>query len=81
MRDFSQLIDRLENCYSFRCEAGPLKNCVEWQELKKAISVLLLPGLQVAARISIAKDEHELRVPIDLRIKRRIEEIKKGQGE
>jgi len=31
------VIDRLENAYQFECEAGPLKNCVEWQKLRSAI--------------------------------------------
>lgn len=33
----ASVIDRLENFYQFECEAGPLKNCVEWQKLKSAI--------------------------------------------
>lgn len=28
------LIARLEDYYDFQCAGGPLKNCVEWQELK-----------------------------------------------
>ena len=28
------LIDRIESNYLFSCEAGPLKNCTEWQELR-----------------------------------------------
>lgn len=31
------MIDRLEHSYQFECEAGPLKNCLEWQKLKSAI--------------------------------------------
>ena len=34
------LIDRIENHYQFDCEAGPLKNCVEWQRLKDAIETI-----------------------------------------
>lgn len=30
------LLDRIE-AYGFECEAGPLKNCVEWIELKKRL--------------------------------------------
>ena len=31
-----QLLDRLENHYDFQCEGGPLRLCVEWQQLKVA---------------------------------------------
>lgn len=27
------LVKRLETHYDFQCEGGPLRNCVEWQEL------------------------------------------------
>lgn len=30
------LLDRLE-AYGFECEAGPLENCVDWQELKRRL--------------------------------------------
>lgn len=32
------LAARLESHYRFECEAGPLKNCVEWIELRKRIT-------------------------------------------
>lgn len=32
-----ELIDRLENYYAFECEAGPLRLCVEWEQLKAAL--------------------------------------------
>lgn len=34
--DLRALIDRLENYYDFECTGGPLRNCVEWQQLKEA---------------------------------------------
>lgn len=34
-----RLIERLENYYDFQCEGGPLKNCVEWQQITAAITV------------------------------------------
>ncbi len=43
-------IDLLENSYRFECEAGPLKNCVEWQKLKADI------GAAVAA-LNLLKKE------------------------
>jgi hypothetical protein len=33
------LCERLEQAYSFECEAGPLRNCVEWQRLKELLGV------------------------------------------
>ena len=32
----TELIAKLE-AYKFECEAGALANCVDWQELKKAV--------------------------------------------
>jgi DNA-binding transcriptional regulator YdaS (Cro superfamily) len=32
------LCARIESAYKFECEAGPLKNCVEWQELRRILS-------------------------------------------
>ena len=29
--------DRLENIYDFECEAGPLRNCTEWVELRRCM--------------------------------------------
>lgn len=34
------LIDQLENYYDFQCEGGPLRNCVEWRQLKARIADL-----------------------------------------
>ena len=34
----TSLFERLENCYDFQCEGGPLKNCVEWQQLKAMLA-------------------------------------------
>lgn len=31
------LCDRLEQFYSFTCEAGPLANCIEWRLLREQI--------------------------------------------
>lgn len=31
-------IERLETSYKFECEAGPLRNCVEWKTLKDGIA-------------------------------------------
>lgn len=36
MNDAKALCDRLE-AYDFRCEAGPLRNCVDWQRLKELV--------------------------------------------
>ena len=33
--NFSELADKLETAYAFECEAGPLKNCVDWQTLRR----------------------------------------------
>ncbi len=35
------MIERLENAYQFECEAGPLKNCVEWQKLRDGIATAI----------------------------------------
>jgi hypothetical protein len=45
-----RLIDRLENYYDFESTGGPLKNCVEWQQLKGELSTLRaqLSGLREA---------------------------------
>ena len=32
------LCDRLETEYAFECEAGPLRNCAEWLDLKKILA-------------------------------------------
>lgn len=33
-------IDRLEQVYDFNCEAGPLRNCYEWMELRRCFDYL-----------------------------------------
>src|SRR3954452_19510207 len=33
------ICDDLENVHHIRCEAGPLKNCVEWIELRRKVGV------------------------------------------
>jgi hypothetical protein len=43
------LIDRLENYYDFECTGGPLRNCVEWQQLKAA----LVPPAEASAGDSL----------------------------
>lgn len=35
-----KLIERLEMHYQFECEAGPLKNCMEWVDLKAALETV-----------------------------------------
>lgn len=35
-----QTMDRLENHYNFECPGGPLRNCVEWQQLKADLARL-----------------------------------------
>lgn len=35
-----ELLARLETYYQFECEAGPLGNCVEWQQLKADVASL-----------------------------------------
>jgi hypothetical protein len=32
--------NQLENIYDFECEAGPLRNCYEWIELRRCLNVL-----------------------------------------
>jgi hypothetical protein len=39
-RGFVYLCERLEQ-YGFRCEAGSLKNCIEWKELRKMLGAYL----------------------------------------
>ena len=36
-----RIIERLESEYNFECEAGPLKNCVEWQRLRNGIATAI----------------------------------------
>jgi hypothetical protein len=40
------LIDRLENYYDFECTGGPLRHCVEWQQLK----AVLVPPAEATPR-------------------------------
>ena len=35
------IIERLESEYNFECEAGPLKNCVEWQKLRDGVATAI----------------------------------------
>ena len=37
MDEIEPLFERVES-YGFECEAGPLKNCVEWIELKRRVA-------------------------------------------
>ena len=37
MTEIERLIDRLEHHYRFECEAGPLQNCVDWQQLIRLV--------------------------------------------
>src|SRR5665213_509646 len=32
-----KLLNRLDGDYDFQCEGGPLRNCVEWQQLRSAL--------------------------------------------
>lgn len=43
------LLDRLENEYSFDCEAGPLRDCVDWHDLRSCFNVLSEYAEQAAA--------------------------------
>ena len=36
----ADLMKRLESYYGFECEGGPLRNCVEWHQLKAHVSTL-----------------------------------------
>lgn len=36
-----ELLKKLEEFYKFECEAGELKNCIEWIKLKESIKELL----------------------------------------
>jgi hypothetical protein len=55
------LIDRLENSYDFQCEAGPLKNCVEWQQLKALLAALEREAFEANRTILVLT--HESRSP------------------
>lgn len=35
--EVDRLVERLENYYNFECDGGPLRNCVEWQQLLAAL--------------------------------------------
>ena len=35
-----ELVGRLENYYDFECTGGPLKNCVEWRELRAVLATV-----------------------------------------
>ncbi len=37
----ADLITKLENYYDFQCEGGPLKNCLEWRQLKASVLAAL----------------------------------------
>lgn len=39
MDNAKDLCERLENFYSFECEAGPLATCVEWCRLKELLGI------------------------------------------
>lgn len=52
----TDIVERLENVYDFQCEAGPLKNCVEWQQLKAEIERLRSGRDAVDAVVEIAKE-------------------------
>ena len=36
----AELMTRLESHYGFKCEGGPLRNCVEWHQLRAHVSAL-----------------------------------------
>lgn len=38
-QDAQRICDDLENTHQVRCEAGPLRNCVEWIELKRRLNL------------------------------------------
>lgn len=44
------LLDRLEQTYSFDCEAGPLRLCSEWHELRRSFEHLAEHAAQQAAQ-------------------------------
>ena len=43
----SELMRRLENFYSFKCEEGTLVNCTEWQELRLCFEHLAMNALKL----------------------------------
>lgn len=45
-----ELIEKLENYYDFQCEAGDLKNCGDWIELKERVETLEHNILELMAR-------------------------------
>jgi hypothetical protein len=56
MSRLAALIERLETYYDFECAGGPLKNCVEWQQLKAALSAgepALLSDEQIGLKLGI----------------------------
>jgi hypothetical protein len=44
--DLQALFDKLENYYDFECTGGPLKSCVEWQQLRAALAQQAAPDLR-----------------------------------
>lgn len=49
-----ELIERMENAYQFECEAGPLQNCVEWQQIKAGIETAVAALTKVKAEFRVA---------------------------
>lgn len=47
-------IDRLENEYQFECEAGSLKNCVEWQTLRDNVQTAIASLEKIKAEFQTA---------------------------
>lgn len=41
------LCERIE-LYGFQCEGGPLRNCVEWQDLRKLLDATFVPETERA---------------------------------
>ena len=49
--------NRLESYYNFECEAGPLRNCIEWRELRAAIDRLRAMA-EAGERLLDAAEQH-----------------------
>ena len=53
------LVDRLKNHYDFQCEGGPLKNCVEWQQLKRLLAAEQEKTKELAKQLARSQQLHD----------------------
>ncbi len=55
---YAELIEALEQKYSFECNAGTLENCVEWQELRELLREQVEPDRPKVHKVSIGRVVH-----------------------